>query len=409
MMNSPHKNKLRKYYQAYYNDNFLRNFRFIFDKERTFVKDGNIITYKAHNQNVYKYTSDNKVMNFLTSHSHAIGGLLGGEITYYKDIQDFKKASIEKRFCDRLFFDLDLEGNKEVDMLKDKFKQANTTLEGKEYRKTIKDLQKQFQHLIFDENILLDVYEDAQKLCDYLSKTSLKPYLVFSGSKGYHINVFFDELQLTNLSQICETLTMSFKNELNIKYFDFNVFDRNKAHKRLQRVQYGIHSKTNLKTTPLPLECQYDEMLSIIKKNKSNPIDFDFESMQAPDGFTNMLKKLDKEILFKNNQRRQELESINKAKKLQMQKRYGKNYKSFNDIDLRDIARAYGIDGQHQGDKIIASCPFHHDVHPSSVIFEKRFYCSTCNMTLNYYDFISKLEGTNDKEKIIEIASKFLR
>lgn len=161
-------------------------------------------------------------------------------------------------------------------------------------------------------------------------------------------------------------------------------------------------------TRPLSPDITYDEMLNELQEKKRRPIDFDFNSMLAPEGFNKMLKKLDNEISFKNAQRRQELDKINNAKKLEMQKKYGKDYKSFQDIDLRDIANAYGLDGKRQGDKLIVSCPFHHDTHPSGVVFKERFHCSTCNLTLNYYDFISRLEGTDDKDKIIAIASKFL-
>lgn len=73
-----------------------------------------------------------------------------------------------------------------------------------------------------------------------------------------------------------------------------------------------------------------------------------------------------------------------------------------NDIDMRELARAYGIDGKSDGEKIIVLCPFHNDHNPSGVIFKERFHCSTCNITLNYYDFIAKMEGTNDKEVILK-------
>ena len=410
---SPHKRALREYYKAYYNENFLRNFRFIFDKPQSFMKDGKEITYNAKNLTAYKYkehdTSDKKAPNFLMTNSRAKHGLLGGEITYYKTLEDFKEGKIEKRFCDRLFFDFDIEDNNEVNQLKQDFKQANDELDGKALVRKYKELQKTFQDLIFNENLLFDVYEETQKLCTYLSKYGLKPYLIASGSKGFHVNVFFNETKLMNLSQISQTLAQSYSNELDLHYIDTNVFDRNKAHKRLQRCQYGIHSKTNLLTRPLPLECSYDEMLTTIKKNKRSVIDFNYDEMLSPEGFNTMLKKLDREIAFRNAQRQKELNEINKAKCLKLQKKYGKNYTSFQEIDLRDIARSYGIDGKQQGDRMIVSCPFHNDTHPSSVIFPSRFYCSTCNMTLNYYDFISKLEGTNDKEKIMKIARQFLR
>lgn len=405
---------MRKYYSAYYNDNFMRNFRFIYDKEQSFVNsEGKTIKYYANSLNARKYgekdTSINKASNWLTQKSKAKHGTLAGEITYYKTLEDFKEGAIEKRFCDRLFFDFDIDDSPEVKLLKSEFKSTNDELEGKELTERLRVLQKDFQDLIFNSDLLFDVFNETKALSNYLAKYGLKPYLIASGSKGFHINVFFDEMQLRNLSQISQTLALSYKKELNLKYLDFNVFDRDKIQKRLQRVQYSIHSKTNLLTTPLPSNCTYDEMLTILEKNKRRPIDFNYDEMLSPEGFNNMLKRLDREISFKNAQRKKELDEINKAKRQRLQKKYGKNYKSFNDIDLRDIANAYGIDGKRQGDRMIVSCPFHNDTHPSSVVFKERFYCSTCNMTLNYYDFISKLEGTEDKDKIMQIAREFLR
>lgn len=405
---------LRKYYSAYYNDNFMRNFRFIYDKEQSFVNsEGKTIKYYANSLNARKYgekdTSINKASNWLTQKSKAKHGTLAGEITYYKTLEDFKEGAIEKRFCDRLFFDFDIDDSPEVKLLKSEFKSTNDELEGKELTERLRVLQKDFQDLIFNSDLLFDVFNETKALSNYLAKYGLKPYLIASGSKGFHINVFFDEMQLRNLSQISQTLALSYKKELNLKYLDFNVFDRDKIQKRLQRVQYSIHSKTNLLTTPLPSNCTYDEMLTILEKNKRRPIDFNYDEMLSPEGFNNMLKRLDREISFKNAQRKKELDEINKAKRQRLQKKYGKNYKSFNDIDLRDIANAYGIDGKRQGDRMIVSCPFHNDTHPSSVVFKERFYCSTCNMTLNYYDFISKIEGTEDKDKIMQIAREFLR
>ena len=377
------------------------------------MKDGNLIEYDATSLNAKKYnefdTSQKKAPNWLLSKSRMKYGTLAGEITYYKNLDDFKSGAIEKRFCDRLFFDLDVNDSPEVSKLKEEFKRAHKKLEGKELAQIIEILQDDFKDLIFNKDLLLNVFNESKSLCDYLVKYGLKPYLIASGSKGFHVNVFFDEMQLTNLSQISQTIGMSYKKELNLKYLDFNVFDKERAHKRLQRVQYSRHSKTDLMTKPLPLDVSYDEMLDSLQEKKRNILDFDFNEYKAPEGFNKMLLKLDKEISFKNAQRQKELDEINKAKRLQLQKKYKGKYKNFNEIDLRDIANSYGIDGKHQGEKIIVSCPFHNDTHPSAVVFKERFYCSTCNLTLNYYDFISRLEGTSDKEKIMSIASKFVK
>lgn len=402
---------LRQYWRAYYNEHMLRNYRFLYDKTQSFMKDGKRIEYEATSLKASKYVEDDplvKAPRWLLDKSATKYGTLAGEISYFKTMQDFKDGDIAKRYCDRLFFDFDIDDNPQVKQLKQEFKQCNLTLEGKAYRNKYVELQTRFKELIFEADLLQDVYVQATKLTTYLQRFGLKPFFVFSGSKGFHVNVMFDEMQLTNLSDIQKTLARSYTNELALKYLDFNVFDRTRAHKRLQRIQYGTHSKTGLITRPLDVNMTYDEMLETIRSKKRRPVDFNFDEYVAPQGFNRMLKKLDHEIAFKKAERQKQLEKENREHRLEMQKRYGKNYKSFKDIDMRDIAAAYGIDGKRQGDKTIVSCPFHHDVHPSAVVYPQRFYCSTCAISLNYYEFISRLEDTTDKDKILAKAREFL-
>ena len=241
---------LRRYWRAYYNDNMLRNYRFLFDKRQSFVKDGETIEYEATSLKADKYdeTDDSltRAPNWIVEKSHLKYGTLAGEISYFKTLQDFKADNIKNRYCDRLFFDFDIDDNPAVKELKDEFKKCNLTLDGKAYRKRYVELQKRFKRLIFNEDLLQDVFDNAIRLCHYLERYCLQPFLVFSGSKGFHVNVFFDETRLTNLSDIQKTLARTYIDELNLneKYFDFNVFDRTRAHNRLQRIQYGRHSKT---------------------------------------------------------------------------------------------------------------------------------------------------------------------
>ena len=404
---------LQRYWRAYYNDNMLRNYRFLFDKRQSFVKDGKRIEYEATSLKADKYDEDDsptRAPQWIFEKSRLKYGTLAGEISYFKTMQDFKDASIKLRYCDRLFFDFDIDDNPEVKQLKTEFKQCNLTLEGKAYRNKYVELQKRFKKLIFEHDLLQDVFDNARRLVEYLQRYGLHPFLIFSGSKGFHVNVFFNEMQITNLSDIQKTLAHTYIDELklNEKYFDFNVFDRTRAQKRLQRVQYARHSKTGLITRPLDPQITYDEMLETIRDKSRRPVDFNFDDYVAPQGFNRMLMKLDHEIAFKKAERRKRLERENREKRLALQKKYGENFKSFNDIDMRDIALAYGIDGRRESDKTIVNCPFHHDVHPSAVIYSRRFYCSTCAISLNYYEFISRLEGTTDKDKILDIARGFL-
>lgn len=414
MSNKNAPQRLRRYYRAYYNDHLLRNYRFIFDQRQHFYKDGERIDYEATSLKASKYgehdDSIERAPVWIQKKTRKPYGTLAGEITYYKTLDQFKRGRIKNRYCDRLFFDFDHYKTIELEALNNEFKEANTMLTGREYRDKYVELQRQFKELIFEQDLLKDVYENATRLTNHLRQLGVKPYLIFSGSKGAHVNVFFNETRLTNLSEIQKTLARTYMKELklNEKYFDFKVFDRERAHKRLQRVQYGTHSKTGLITRPIPLDTPYEDMLDLIASRKRKPLDFDFNDYTAPQGFNRMLMKLDKEIQFKKNERQKRLEKENREKRQILEKRYGKNYKSFNEIDLRDIASAYGIDGKREPEKTIINCPFHNDVHPSAVIYPERFYCSTCAISLNYYDFIARLEDTTEKDEILEVARRFL-
>lgn len=406
-------NDLCKYYRSYYNEHMLRNYRLIFDKTQSFIKDGKLVEYDATSLKASKYVEDDsftRAPNWILKKTCEQYGTLAGEISYFKTFEDYRQGNIANRYCDRLFFDFDIDDNPEVKELKEEFKNANLELNGREYKRKYVELQKGFRELIFERDLLRDVFDNAKRLVEYLQRYGLKPYFAFSGSKGFHVNVFFNEMRLNNLSDIQKTLARTYINECNLNedYFDFNVFDRTRAHKRLQRIPYGTHSKTGLITRPLDPQITYDELLEVIQSKNRRPHQFDFNKYVAPAGFNNMLMKLDNEIAFKKAERDKQLKQQNLARKLELQKHYGKNYKSFTEIDLRDIASAYGISGRNDGNKTICICPFHNDTHPSAVIYPQRFYCSTCAISLNYYEFISRLEGTTDKDKILEIARRFL-
>ena len=334
---------LRRYWRAYYNEHMLRNYRFLYDKRQYFIKDGKRIEYEATSLKADKYDEHDdsltRAPQWLLDKSATKYGTLAGEITYFKSLEDFKDASIKLRYCDRLFFDFDVDDNPEVKQLKTEFKQCNLTLEGKAYRNKYVELQTRFKELIFEHDLLQDVFDNARRLVEYLQRYGLHPFLIFSGSKGFHVNVFFNEMQITNLSDIQKTLAHTYIDELklNKQYFDFNVFDRTRAQKRLQRVQYARHSKTGLITRPLDPQITYDEMLEAITSKKRRPVDFKFTDYAAPEGFNRMLMKLDHEIRFKKMERRKQLEKENREHRLMMQKKYGKNYKSLKTLTCETL------------------------------------------------------------------------
>jgi len=399
---------LRQYYSNYYNDNFLRDFRYLLDKPKKYIdrRDNKIKYSKGNYLHEWKYKNDDnskkRALSFLSEINHSgFHGLLGGQIGYYKSLDEYHEGNILNKYCDRLFFDFDIEDNR-VSILKDKMKDVNDNLEGKERLERLGELKSDFRNLIFDDDLLSPTYDEARRLCLHIQEIGLKPYLIFSGSKGFHVNVFFKEARLQNFSQISKSLAMNFSKKLDLKYLDYAVFDREKVHNRLQRCQYAYHSKTDLVTLPIPEVYDYDEALKLIKKNSLKPIAFDIDEYMSSDDFSNALINMNDKLSRINARKQRELEYQNKQRRQMQIKKYGKAFKSFDDIDMRELAKAYGIDGESKGDRMIVSCPFHNDKNPSAVVFEKRFHCSTCNLTLNYYDFISKIEGISDKKEIMK-------
>ena len=389
--------KLKNYYSNYYANHFLRDFRYIYDDKSRF---NDVLTAKKLTE---KSNVKLRALQFLTKSNHdGRLGLLGGEITYFQSLEDFKEGDINKRYCDRLFFDFDVEDER-VSKIKDDMKEALDNLKGKEQLKQLNMLKHDFQDLIFIDDLLAPTFKEASSLCQYLEGLGLKPYLVFSGSKGFHVNVFFKEMQLINLSQISKGLAMSYSKKLDLKFLDYAVFDKNRIHRRLQRCQYVRHSKTDLFTLPIPNVYDYDEALAIIEKNKRRPIQFNMEDYKAPIEFNEALGHMNDEFSKINARRQRDLEKANLERHRKYKKKYkGKNFKSLADINMIDLAKAYGLGGVSKGDRLIVKCPFHDDKRPSAVVFEKRFYCSTCGLTLNYYDFVSKMEGLSDKSEIMK-------
>lgn len=412
MKNKPLRKQLKEYYSSYYNDNFLRDFRYLLDKPSKYYskKDNQEKESRGDFLHEWKYKSDTsrrQALAFLTLPRHnGNHGLLGGQIAYFKTLDDYHEGDIEKKYCDRLFFDFDIEDER-VSKIKTQFKDVNENIDDtNERNKKLKSLKADFRNLIFEDDILSPTFDEARKLCLFMEDLGLKPYLIFSGSKGFHINVFFDERQLSNFSQISKRLALSFSKKLDLKYLDYAVFDKARVHNRLQRCQYAYHSSTNLLTLPIPYIYDYDEALSIIEKNKRRPIEFNFQDWKSSEDFSQSLTQMNNDFEVFNARRQRELEFENKKRIQKLKKKFGANYKPFEELSMEDICQAYGIDGKHQGDRIIVSCPFHNDKNPSAVIFKNSnyFHCSTCNLTLNYWSFIAEMEGlsSDDKCAIVE-------
>lgn len=400
------KKRISDYYKSYYNENFFRDYRYIYDSPLEYNETLNASKHQKEKN------AERKALNFMTRRKHlGHDGLLGGEITYYKELDEYKSGDIFKRFSDRLFFDWDVESD-EVEDLKDEFKKAYLQYNGDELTSRIQELQGEFRELIFEKDLLLSPFNQAKNLCLYLEDKGLKPYLIFSGLKGFHMNVFFEEVQLKNLSQVSKLFAEIFHKKLNLPDLDYNVFDKKKAQRRLQRCQYVHHSKTDLMTIPIPEIYDYDEVLQLIQKDKHHPIEFDFhEYASKSDEFRASLIDNDNKFSKINERKQRDIENENKQKR-RMMKKSGKKFKDYQSIDMLEIFQAYGGEIiKSDGEKVIVRCLFHSDRHPSAVIFRNSnyFHCSSCGKTLNYYGLISEMEGTDDHSRIMSKVNEFIK
>ena len=402
------KKPLKEYYSNYYNHNFLRDFRYIYD-DKTKYND----VFNAKKLGL-KSNPESRALHFLTkSNHHGKDGLMGGEITYFKSIPEYQSGDISLRWSDRLFFDLDIEDLR-VEMIKEQMKKSYEELKGDELTFRLDELKSDFRDLIFNSDLLLPTFKEAKKLCQYLESLGLRPYLICSSAKGFHANLFFNEVRLQNLSQVSRLFGKTFSDKLDLKYLDYAVFDRKKAQRRLQRCQYVLHSKTNLMTIPIPEIYDYDEFIGIIKKQNRRPIEFDFNYYSSKSGdFRESLIYNDNEFTRINARKQRELKKENEKKRRMMKKKYGKSYKNYNEISMVDLFLAYGGEIiKEDSSKAIVRCLFHGaDRNPSAVIFKDSnyFYCSSCGKSLNYYSFISEMEGTNDKSEIMSKVDEFIR
>ena len=396
---------LKEYYVNYYNGNFYRDYRYIFKDEKEH-KYHHLLHSTSHRA---KTDSSSKAFNFLTRKDHTgSDGDFFSALSYYQTLKDYRKGEANLKYTDRLFFDFDM-SDPRVKVIKDTMSEVYKS-DSSDKSDEVSQLQEDFRELIFEEDLLYDVYLEAIRLYDYMEqKLDLKPLLIFSGSKGFHINVFFDGMQLNRISEISHNLFNVYQQNLGLKYLDEAV--NKDALGRSQRVQYVYHSSTGLLTQPVDRSLSYDDLLDVIARDKRKPISFNISEYLAPKQFTDYLQKLDSDFKAK-----ARLKSMNDNVKQQLQVKERQSrfnveadYDSPINIDMRELVSYYGINGKVTGNKMIILCPFHDDHHPSAVVNDKGIYCSTCGRRFNYYDLIAEMEHLTDKAEIMKVARKHSR
>ena len=160
-------------------------------------------------------------------------------------------------------------------------------LENKEY----KDLKasSDARDMLFNSDILETPYNEVSMLHDFLKSEGLKPYVDFSGSKGFHLYCFFEPIPMSHHHEISRRYASLFVENLNLKTLDFKIFTKN----RNSRLPYGRHEKTDLYTLP----CDVNSDIQDILYESLNPTIQDFKmSDYIVKGFSDELKQTDEVV-----------------------------------------------------------------------------------------------------------------
>lgn len=290
--------KLSDYYRAYYNGHHFRDVVC------------RIKTPSGHKAYELKYqpAADSRILpyekfrRFIINPSyHKSNADFMAGISHYPNYLKWESHNTLDVVTDRLFFDFDYKTDASKDIAKKVTNalEGNATIDGNDVRvtgsersKLLKKYRKEYQQLIFKEDLLLPVYNQTMEFIKLLEdELHLKSYLTMSGSSGFHVNIFMPDQELPYINYVRKMLHDTFYKKYNFNFMDDMVLD---AATRKQRVPYSKNPKSDLYVRPIPSDISYDEMLKVAKSRKYKLHDFSIEDYYANAEFIDTLHYLDK-------------------------------------------------------------------------------------------------------------------
>lgn len=391
----------KEYYSSFYGNQYFRELIYV-DTD-----SGKVIDSLKFHKSSKVPNPDKKFYSLIHRNRNKGTGTLISSLTFYSNVEDFHSKDKRLRYTDRLFFDFDMDSSEEVKKIKENMGKAKIELHGKERIAAINSYQKQFRNLILNDNLLLRPFNELKSLMDYfMENLRIKPYPVFSGSKGFHLIVFLNPMKLINIDKISYNLAVHLKKKLNLELIDLSV--NKDPISRKQRIPYSRHERTGLYTVPIDNAISYDELLQQIQKNKIRPLLFDKESYVPDEIFHHNLINLNDKIteeMMKEQMKQQELQK--QKRELLAAKRINDNHDSvdidFSNIDMRTlISKVIGNPEKEYSGYSMFKCPFHNDNNPSLKVTAKYCSCYSCGFYYNYYDFIKEYYNLKTQEEIIK-------
>jgi len=413
------------YLKEFFNHNLLREFRLLTENKKfnksSFIELG-------HKENLFL----SKINEFITKthnkgkfdvYSHIYPFINWDNLKKYRIQQKSKKKKLHDfsndkplRLYDRLFFDFDVDEKAEPELypiakeLKTRIKESVFTNEPE----TKKELMKQYHELLLNNELALKPLKELRILIDFLNNKKIKSYPCFSGSKGFHLYIFFQPCLFNHdsFNSIAYSYFEFFRDKLKLETLDENVF--NNPSERISRPPYFKHNTTELYTYPIDINDSYK---TIIKKSfnpKNLPLHIkDHTDHQANLNLLNEIKELIQKEDLKQKElakEKKKLQKLQRQRELQRAKQYTKQGRQYKEVEkdcIRIANEFLGSPAGNYGNYVTYQCPWHNDNKPSLSVYKERFYCGVCGFSLNYLGFIMKYHGVDEKEAMKILLSHF--
>jgi hypothetical protein len=399
------------------NENLFREFR---------ILNTNIIK----NRSFFLIENSTKKENFLLSQVLSYGRTgnfdICSELYPFKDFQELQKHKDQKqlkkskkankdlldftndktqRIYDRLFFDFDFDKIPEISYLKDSINHAILT-NNKQVKKEL--ISKYHEHLLNNKTALKPL-EELRKLTKFLDDKNIKSYPIFSGSKGFHLYIFFKPtlFDKDSFNVIAYDIFKHFRDTLKLQLLDENVFKN--PSERIIRLPYFKHPVTELYTYPININDSYTEIIKGSFNPKIN--NFNIANYVNATGNLELLELIKSREITTKEQIKELKVKDNKIRNIQKQRLLKKveNNKDFKIVekDCRKIANKFlGSPKYDNGKYLLYNCCFHHDTHPSLTVYEDRFVCH-CIGELNYLGFVMKYFNCDKNEGMRILLNEF--
>ena len=111
-------------------------------------------------------------------------------------------------------------------------------------------------------NYLKKPYDEALKVSKFIKDTwNIEPQLFFSGGKGVHLYILFNEVDIPNPDEVIKNFGLKLEEQLNITTLDPSVIKSPST--RVIKIPCSPHFKTKLYAMPFNMETSYFEMLDL--------------------------------------------------------------------------------------------------------------------------------------------------